>query len=1038
MKRIWNKLICILLVSVMTTPLMPVVSNAEENLSLSLTAIGSEEGTEKVIDSDTGTIWTGYLKEGVDAYIGVSAEENKKIRFNTVVVKEADTGKGYGIKGYKIQTSDDLKSWTDIPGAEGEAIGEEPGELYLMQAVYARAVRLLVTGSENSEFAISEFELYDNSGKTVKEDKKADISDKYHEVLLKLQAFGFYEDYNRKSFPFGAGIARGDFLKIIAKVAGGKDNLLKGAEENEEIIISHLKNIMSEGAEITGSLNFLYNDTITYGEAAAVLLSVGGYSRYANAMGGYPDGYMKVSARRKLFDKVSAGSDDIVTNGNFAIMLYNLLMLEPMENVSYSQEISYGVMKDKTVLSSKFDIYEIEGLVEGDGYSMLYGETGLSKNQIMIGGTELDINNNRIGKWLGLYVNCWYYENDDEERTVVYIEENTDDCEKISIDADNIISFGDNTYHYYTNKKRKDSLRLDTAAKLVYNGKFVSDFDTSYFEPLLGMVELTDIDNDKEYDVVRITSYENYIIGGIDLANKLLYAADDAGDILNLNENDVISEIVLENGAMTSIEKLRPKDVLSVKKSQDGTLVAITVSRGKVEGTVKGVNENEDGYREITINEEVYLIEKAYQKKLEEDKEEIQLDSKGTLYLDIFGRIAYAELKKTGANFLGYLTLAKEVDDVECMVMFKIFNEDGELKQYELAEKISVNDTGMEATKENLTNEGFFDANGKTNRQLIAFSLNSELKIKRIYTAVMPQQNSSGTAVLEKSLEMESSPYFGGQMRFRNFLIDSKTIIFAVPSDSFSGSNPDANFKIKRSKDYVNEMSGYNVEAYNMNEVGCASVVVEYINSSQGKVIDNQGIAVVRKVSVGIDSDDEKIIYLHVWENGAEIKYPVIKDPSLNALLENGDCEYGDIITISKNQNGELNLYSKVFDFGDIKDETMAGSLKKHFSILSSSLKSSTNFYSNLQTLFGTVEKKIDDVIALNVNIRPNGETKYMHRISKDSRFYIVDMAGKEIRLGSINDIIEGEDDTAVFLRMRHSKTSEVIIYKNCSYGIKE
>ena len=44
-------------------------------------------------------------------------------------------------------------------------------------------------------------------------------------------------------------------------------------------------------------------------------------------------------------------------------------------------------------------------------------------------------------------------------------------------------------------------------------------------------------------------------------------------------------------------------------------------------------------------------------------------------------------------------------------------------------------------------------------------------------------------------------------------------------------------------------------------------------------------------------------------------------------------------------------------------------------------------------------------------------------------------MAGKEIRKGSVNDIIEGEKDTAIFIRMKHTSVSEVVIYKNCSYA---
>ena len=138
------------------------------NLAENATAVASsddgENSAEKAIDSDEGTMWrTEYIQDSTvtdeeKANENITLSWNSPQTFDTVKVK---WGGGY-MKGYKLQTSDDGETWTDMYEVTS-GIASEYRNIRLKEAVTTSHLRLQGITFGAYCFEIYEIQVYDQT-----------------------------------------------------------------------------------------------------------------------------------------------------------------------------------------------------------------------------------------------------------------------------------------------------------------------------------------------------------------------------------------------------------------------------------------------------------------------------------------------------------------------------------------------------------------------------------------------------------------------------------------------------------------------------------------------------------------------------------------------------------------------------------------------------------------------------------------------------------------------------------------------------------
>lgn len=138
------------------------------NLAENATAVASsddgENSAEKAIDGDEGTMWrTEYIQDPTvtdeeKANENITLSWNSPQTFDTVKVK---WGGGY-MKGYKLQTSDDGETWTDMYEVTS-GIASEYRNIRLKEAVTTSHLRLQGISFGAYCFEIYEIQVYDQT-----------------------------------------------------------------------------------------------------------------------------------------------------------------------------------------------------------------------------------------------------------------------------------------------------------------------------------------------------------------------------------------------------------------------------------------------------------------------------------------------------------------------------------------------------------------------------------------------------------------------------------------------------------------------------------------------------------------------------------------------------------------------------------------------------------------------------------------------------------------------------------------------------------
>lgn len=409
-------------------------------------------------------------------------------------------------------------------------------------------------------------------------------------------------------------------------------------------------NVLAEQGIIAQSENRLFEPdrTITLNEAVKMLTCIMGYGDYAANNGGYPNGYISVAASQNILDGVSDKSGKL-TKEMMSKLVYNALHANVMKKNFDGYKTSYVIDENETLMSYYMNLYDDKGIVE-TVYGMSIKDTDVSDDQIIIDGINYYIGEiENAADYLGYKLKFYYREEDDNSRTLVYIEPfkmaefmiKSEDIEKFDGLGDKLT--------YFEGDRRK-TVKIASDATVIRNGAIVKENIDEAFNIKNGEMKLVDGDNNGSYETIIIYDYETLVVNTFNQEKGLLTDAIDNQLIIDISNCDYIS-VFSENGEQLGLSAITKNSVVDIAYSDSHAF--IYVNSNNFEGKISGINDKE---KEMTVDGVSYkYLQKAFDRYL------MKVSYTGLFKTNRFGEIAYFELK--GSNSLpGYVLNAAYVN----------------------------------------------------------------------------------------------------------------------------------------------------------------------------------------------------------------------------------------------------------------------------------------------------------------------------------------------------------------------------------------
>lgn len=632
--------------------------------------------------------------------------------------------------------------------------------------------------------------------------------------------------------------------------------------------------------------------------AAKVIVTALGHNAEAEAVGGYPSGYLKKASELGVFDSIGTASDKLTVKEAFIIM-YNSLRA----NVAIVRSVEGGFLETvsidgKNLLTEKFKLTSSCGVVTTAGHrgvSVRYA----GENNIEINGEVFKADFD-TSLYIGKSVELWY----DNNKNTMAVDVLADNSEVV-VNGGDIVDCDGNTVEIYENDHIK-KYKLSRALIFMENGRAIAHTEDSFFIED-GFMRFIDNNGDRAYDFVICEKPEYFVISGIDSINSIIYDENSLLKSVCLEADVDFERIVEIDGVRADIDSLSKGMSLEVMMSSDGGVCEI---RAVKESGLKGVV-TEIGDGEITVDNKIYKLNSYFIRNGFSIKPGVSY----SFILAPNGSVTALSSDASSDIKYGYFLNYAVNGGMNSNVIVRILNDKDAKQTFELDKKITFNGTVVEAESEQIRKA--LMNNSIPRYQLIRYKL-SNGKIVMIDTsvsdtvnwnvsAVYPEDDSLVLYMNKKSVQYKSGVSFA----IPNVSFNSATI-FSVPK--LLATEPDRVYDedFFRAKGNVGliDNNKYTVDAYDFDETYLPAAVVMYTETDTAALTspsNTETSYMVKSVSNTLNAEGEETIMIRALGGGKFIKYYV--DPELCSIFRQNDKipNPGDVVRFSRNTSGEVN-----------------------------------------------------------------------------------------------------------------------------------
>ena len=858
------------------------------------------------------------------------------------------------------------------------------------------------------------------------------------QYLHKVEVLNALDIINTEQF-FAGGefIERGELASILVKFSGYEAFLDTDAAEiyfSDVDSSNEWSNDISLAVKlrlVSGMSDGLFRpyEPATVIQTLKVVLSVLGYSEYAEAKGGYPYGYLVVGSETSLLSSVSKNSDSPISRIEFINLIFRALSVNIMEMKDISDNGRFTVSKSENILTKNHDVKTVRGRVMGNHDTLLRGASNLNEDQLLIDDEIYFISDKLYNSFIGYYVTAYAKLSKETNRSnIIYLLPDYDSQNIMTVDAEYITDDTTITELRYTeDDERSKRIKISPKADFIYNGKAVTTvFSESLLVPELGEVTLIDTGVGNGYDLVIISSYKTYVSEPAS-ETRLILTDKYTKPAISLRDKKYT---VIKDGKKATLNDIGEWDILGIRESIDKELYEILVTAKPVKGSISETTE--DG---IVINDIEYELSKNFLKAVDDKNvPALSFDCEGYFYLNHKGMISAANILEIGGLRYGYLLdIGYKADTLEGKVSFKIVNNKSSIEILKASEKIVINGDATIKEDEIKTLPEFkvpsIDSHCRPvidglKRQIIAYETNKKGEITVLHTPdedITPTNDfytdpTNPRKILNLNYQRSTGTVHYWYNSWNKILengvrLTENTEFYVVPQ---SPTDDVSKYKcIKMTQ--LQDNKGYPVEVYDVDEFNTARAVVVWDRDGFTTGLKGYyGMFAGFSQAVNLDGDPINMIKLYC-------------DGKLNTLQLAEDNMYYSLGTAERNTKRHINESAfKGLKYGmpvkfykDSKGEVSAVHIY---------IKPTYNFDGVDKLPFGQVTKTDGKLVAINTTV--DGElfdsgNKRVYDISKSNVYCYSSVTGSIIT-GTVADI---STNSVVYIDYHSSEVKNVLVY---------
>lgn len=747
-------------------------------------------------------------------------------------------------------------------------------------------------------------------------------------------------------------ITRGDFAILVARMYGITD--YEGAYQvfsdvsSKDACFDAVKFLSDMGVINGNGGAFDPNREITFNEAIKMCVGAVGKGMVAENKGGYPGGYIAVAEDYDILNFAMTGSAKLTMKYAYDLILSTMeaeltetVAIEIKENNLLQR---YDLKPGKNLFEVIYDIEVVEGIVEHNGVSSLYGADELGDGYGIIAGEECFIDAFPITDYLGYNVTAYLQ---GEDNRVLYL--SPKDTEVIKISSRDIGKITTPQTFVYYDGNDEEELKVDKAFDFIYNYKAENFINVAQLMPANGYVTLINNDTDKYYDVISVEEYYNIYVLETDI-DKLSVYGENYGRQLILDGSKADADyLVYEDDRQVLFDNIKAGQLLTIAESSDGEFMKIHISSAAVTGQVTSIDD--EGRAEISGKLYYIASDCEYEPHLGDYKD---------FYINVFGEIAYAREAFGEGESYAYIIDA-EFDNAAFSdsLLIQMYTTNGFKEVLTAAGKVYL-DGNPEENEDNIMAYLCTDDNGKAAdsvvNRVVRYKSNAKGEITMIDTVREGKGDYNDTFNVMLSVSSlthrndgmfyqqgsESTYYYSG------IGIDNDTMIIQI----YPGEDGDAEYALGKLSDYIAD-SSYTIGFYDDNGAGIARVALSYIDmGADGTDTEyirySERAMIVDKVSSIIDeSSEEECIKVTGLLNGVATTRLFKKSVNSKKGWKAETLQTGDIIRTKVAPSGFVSVFEKIYDHDTGLTETVANNEfaagSKMFYAWTSSLKSASH-----------------------------------------------------------------------------------------------
>lgn len=745
-------------------------------------------------------------------------------------------------------------------------------------------------------------------------------------------------------------------------------------------------------------------------DAIVMVIRALGYENVAKENGGYPFGYTITGGTIKLTKGIGGSYNDAITMRIASKLLFNAMNVPTLTFYSKYNDNTYMAETDRTILSSLYKVSLVKGVVNANRYVSLPVGNGVLDDEISINGMRFKEGKTDATNLLGYYVEGYFLVDEYDNKVLIYADYSKNDVSRFNVRDCNYYKPGEISYYNETIQKEV-KYKISSLASTLVN--FVPHkMSEELVLPVTGEFEVIDNDLDGIYDVVRVSSYEVFVVSGKNTDENIVYNKNNTAGYLDLRDYKV-PIIKSSDGTELEIDDLENGKVFFMQRNKDIEYLSMIELDKSVNVIVGEINE-QDGCKIVTDKESgiSYRVSSCYDSI--SCNPTIKLGESYLFVLDIFGDICVIKGDFTSDTLnYGYLVnYTQSFTNIDETVKFKIFGTEGEFLILPAATRVKTNLYGNIKAKELI--------NKDISAGMIMFGVDSDGKLNVLNFPV--NDATEGFRLVGQTGEKSKSQYksqsgtIGGKI-----LIDKDTIFFVVPDDM---SEEDKFYIYKSGNIMHNNYYPYSKGYASRNESFVSEAVVISYESLTAQTSTSSTL-VVQYVSDYYNTETgESEKMLNGYMDGIYRELPVYS--SLSLTYNYGGNSYtvgeGDVIKCSIDKSGKIINYSVLFS--------------NAAKAVLSNTKSDKAFTATERDDFGTIMQRIDNCFKL-MHAGESQMSDDYYVIKGTAALYEFNSSGRSKSKLSVIDYnhIESREDNpdstaTAYVRLVGSAPTIVVIYK--------